>query len=348
MALVSATVNSAKFSGTSHSNFPAYVDLSQMPAAFWSTVKNGGGDIRCYSDEAKTTELAREVVSCDTSTDTGELHVKIPTFTDTSVIYIDVDGTRSDYAVTATYGRNAVWSDYEFVSHDGGGTDSTGNHTMNTNGAVTAGGATGKLGNATDFDGLNDFFYTTVSKTYSELTFSFWFKTSDGVTRMHPGGIDGGGNSAPRIRTGFNIDQNEAVRLWVEDSGRNTDAVYTNTTDYQDDAWHLAQLKWTGGQGGGTSNIKIFLDGAEDTNVTQRNNANVSTTSPTNMEWGRNPGDNDRYYNGLLDEIRIVDIARSSDWITTEYENQNDPANFWTIAEVTEKTRNPIFGFGGM
>jgi hypothetical protein len=45
-------------------DYPVYVDLSDLPASFWDTVASGGGDIRCYKSDG-TTELAREVVSCE-------------------------------------------------------------------------------------------------------------------------------------------------------------------------------------------------------------------------------------------------------------------------------------------
>ena len=32
-----------------------------------------------------------------------------------------------------------------------------------------------------------------------------------------------------------------------------------------------------------------------------------------------------------LDEIRVMNIPLGSDWITTEYNNQNDPLNFINI-----------------
>ena len=33
-------------------------------------------------------------------------------------------------------------------------------------------------------------------------------------------------------------------------------------------------------------------------------------------------------FDGTIDEIRISNIARSNSWITTSYDNQNDPSNF--------------------
>jgi uncharacterized membrane protein len=51
-------------------------------------------------------------------------------------IYVDWDGVRSDYAVSATYGRNAVWVDLALVNHfETATTDSSGNNTGTVNNA---------------------------------------------------------------------------------------------------------------------------------------------------------------------------------------------------------------------
>ncbi len=34
---------------------------------------------------------------------------------------------------------------------------------------------------------------------------------------------------------------------------------------------------------------------------------------------------------GWLHEVRISTVDRSADWIATEYNNQNDPADFFTF-----------------
>ena len=36
-------------------------------------------------------------------------------------------------------------------------------------------------------------------------------------------------------------------------------------------------------------------------------------------------------FNGLIDEVRISNTARSPSWILTEYNNQNNPSTFYTI-----------------
>jgi RHS repeat-associated protein len=44
------------------------------------------------------------------------------------------------------------------------------------------------------------------------------------------------------------------------------------------------------------------------------------------------------YFNGTIDEVRTSKIARSADWIKTEYNNQNSPSTFYTVSSATSLT----------
>src|SRR5665647_528991 len=47
-----------------------------------------------------------------------------------------------------------------------------------------------------------------------------------------------------------------------------------------------------------------------------------------NWLWGGNSTIPSRYFNGLMDEIRVQTVARKQGWLTTEFNNQNDPSGF--------------------
>ena len=134
-----ATVNASDVPST-QTNFPAYVDLSRLGI----TTQAEADSVRVYADSGKTTEWAREIVSAT------EMHVKIPSLTSTTAIYVDWDGVSSDYAVTDTYGRNAVWTGYKAVHHGDSVVDASGNLGNLTNTGSVAYSA-GKVGKA--FDG---------------------------------------------------------------------------------------------------------------------------------------------------------------------------------------------------
>jgi hypothetical protein len=57
----------------------------------------------------------------------------------------------------------------------------------------------------------------------------------------------------------------------------------------------------------------------------------MSTSTPTWPSQGMFIGDradHTRKFNGYIDEVRVSKMARSGDWIKTEYNNQNSPSTF--------------------
>ncbi len=44
------------------------------------------------------------------------------------------------------------------------------------------------------------------------------------------------------------------------------------------------------------------------------------------------------YLNGAIDEVRVSNIARSSDWISAEYKNQSNPSAFYAIGSEQSST----------
>jgi hypothetical protein len=70
-----------------------------------------------------------------------------------------------------------------------------------------------------------------------------------------------------------------------------------------------------------------YVNAASDNTVAA--NGTADTTS-LNINVGRDPI-NGRNWNGSLDEARVSTVARSADWITTEYNNQSAPGTFETL-----------------
>ena len=119
-------------SGT-HTDFPVQIVEQMLPPTMVdggaNSIANGGGDLVAYSDIARTNQIPLEVVECVTgATPAVELWVKLPSASTGAIIVLEKSLTQtSQPAVTSTYGRNAVWSDYRQVYHMGSTLDSTGN-----------------------------------------------------------------------------------------------------------------------------------------------------------------------------------------------------------------------------
>jgi hypothetical protein len=98
-------------------DFPVYVDLADLGSGFFSTVQDDGDDIRITESDGET-ELAYELVSIDTTGETGELHFNasfISSTTDTTFYIYHDNPNVSGYSETDTYGAQNVWGS-EFIA----------------------------------------------------------------------------------------------------------------------------------------------------------------------------------------------------------------------------------------
>jgi hypothetical protein len=58
-------------------------------------------------------------------------------------------------------------------------------------------------------------------------------------------------------------------------------------------------------------------------------NGNPQTSTSANI--GQDPVTAAKFWDGKLDEVRVASVARSANWITTEYNNQSAPGTFETL-----------------
>ena len=113
--MVSITVPAASVDAVLTS-FPVYVDLSDLPADFWTYLEYGDGrDIRVQTSEEA--EIPFDLLFCNSDDQTGALFAKVSlSNAGDTTFYVHFGLRTSDYvAVDADNGRNAVWSDYHRV-----------------------------------------------------------------------------------------------------------------------------------------------------------------------------------------------------------------------------------------
>jgi hypothetical protein len=127
MAYLELTVPAGSVS-SNLTGYVTYVSLSDLPEAFWLGVSDNGGDVRVKT--ASGDALPTDLVWLDTASRTGALFFRSDLLSASdNVFQIHYATGLSRLAVNDTYGRNAVWQDYEFVSSLGvDPSDRTGNH----------------------------------------------------------------------------------------------------------------------------------------------------------------------------------------------------------------------------
>lgn len=309
MAFKAIPVTAAKVPATL-TNFPVYIKPSAM-SGWGSLTLAEAQSSRWYADEDKIVELPREVVAAD------EIHSLVDTFDSTSIIYTDYDGVRADYAVTDTYGRNAVWVDYLVVMHaEGGSTNATGGAST-TDTSVTYATANGQVGQGGSYNGSSSrSTAANIGAASTGLTVSAWVKQD--TTTIGTIVSRGGGSAA--TNSYYLLTYNDAGTMRAQLMLRSS-STYNYTTS--SGAYNLATRSLVHGTYD-KSNGKLYLNGsltdtgAAFTQDIQTPSATFAVGDYAALRW-----------DGDIDEIRVSGSARTANWITTEYNNQSDVATFW-------------------
>lgn len=311
-------------------DFPMYVDLADLPAGFHTYVnQTDGRDIRVTEADGFT-EVPREVVFYDAATDTGELHFKGDILNSTDVDFYIYYGNTSatEPAIDSTYGAENVWrSEYKGVWHfPNGSTLTTLDSTLNDNDATATGvnASVGKLGGGASADAGEEIDFGTGNSlnVNGNGTFEFWAQQN--------------GDSLNGTYTGYLARFNAAITAGYQIYNLNSDhkiGFYSNTSCNVKSSYVISDTNW--------HHVVVTDDGSYITFYVDGNQigspiagTSVGTTSAAHHQIiGFN---NINTLNGQIDEFRISNWVASSTWISTEYNNQNDPSSFFTIgaAEV--------------
>jgi hypothetical protein len=324
---VKVTVNKSQVNG-SVTDFPVYVDLNGMPNSFYTDIRSDGGDIRVTASDG-ITPLAREVVFVNPAQTTGELWFKALSLSSTSnadfyIYYGNPSGFEPPGA--SLLGKNSVWSNgFVAVYHMNtlvNGNASVLDSTVYANHGTPYGGMSagsdlvaGKTGTAIDFDGSNDMIdmNNDAELQLSTGTVSSWIKTPDAGSSYR-------GIAIKQAAYGHFLDSNTYIAYdW------NAGANRSSGQNLADNNWHHTAFSFQSGVASGT---RIYSDAVlRATSQITVLNQNVrfaiaaGTQAPTGLQL----------FTGNIDEVRVANKIRNRNWITTEYNNQNNFSSFATI-----------------
>lgn len=318
MSRYSLTIDHTKVPST-QTNFPVYVNLNDVISGMTTAQANS---IRVYKADG-VTEVAREIVS------SSEMHFKADSVSSSAdtVFVIDIDGVRSDYSASDTYGAQNVWTNgYGGVWHSNqvNANDST---SYGSNGTATGAGVSlvdSKIGKGLNYNGTASVHVGVQNNVQpsSAYTISAWAKLTGNVTttaaifRSPMASWNSGMIFVPMVGNKLRVYNRYPAGAWTYLESTNAMTV---------DTMYFVQGVWTG------SELQLFRDGVKQ-----------STTQPCPSIY-YNPAPNEEaaigqyntnYFKGEVDEVRLSSVARSADWIATEYANQNSPSTFYGLSEI--------------
>jgi hypothetical protein len=348
------TVDYTQVSGPDDlAEFPLLVNITSddlKSVANGGRVQSGQGDDIVFRS-SNCTKLDHEIEKYDATTGTlvAWVNTALSVSTDTEVYMYYGDSSTN----CPTENPTAVWDDnYQAVYHmkeDPSGTapqiyDSTTNdHDGTSNGSMTSGDqVAGQIGGGLDFDSTNDYINigNFMSSGISQVTMEAWVKKTDGDDTRVVSKSDGTNatgtqhkitlrlsGSSPAISARLNTVNNVGVDLV------SAGTVAANT-------WTHVAWTYDG------SAVQFYIDGASSNCQLGGNGGAGNSCTPTgniisstrDIVIGNNDNiPNSRFFGGIIDEVRISDIARSAGWIATQVANQSN-ANFYSVGSCFEQT----------
>ena len=305
-------------------DFSVMIDLANMGAGWWTAngTEADGTKGRAAKDDG--IELATDWIDFDHAAETGWVRVKwsgtlATSGTQTIRVYPPVAGNSAN-AASATYGSDNAYdaSVYAYLPLFNL-TDRTSNSNDGTGGgSITAGGATGKVGDATNFDGTDDKISITKLQTADAISASVWVNL-DTIS----GTAIAAGSDAERYLLyidGTNVYSRSSVGGAVigAHGGISTGTWY-----------HLAMTR------DASDNIAVFFNGSSVATGSNGFNYTVDTLGTFSDTDAQN-------LDGKMNEMIIHTAGRHADWIKYEYDQTNDNATFLGTWEVVAASSSNI------
>ncbi|MFW9773733.1 MAG: DUF2341 domain-containing protein, partial [Candidatus Thorarchaeota archaeon] len=340
------TIDHKKVNGTgSHLNFPLLISILDEDLKY--DVQVDGDDI-AFSIDGQWLDYQIEQFNQSYSGVQAQLivWVRIP-FLSTA---FDTNLTMyyGNLTMTSRQNPSGVWySDYAGVWHldedPSGVPPQIKDSTTPASDGITYGTMTssdqviGKIGGALDFDGINDYLdfgNPGELQITGEITVQVWFKVdyvgNDYIVNKH----DGAGFRGWDVS--FDDDPGIAPDGWIM-FRYSPDGINMITTGYERvrvNQWYHVVAVYKPNE-----YSKLFMNGTqvaiETTGVPPSMN-----DPPFPLRVARRSDASTSFVNGIIDEVRISNIARSNEWILTEYLNQFNPSSFYSVG--SEQSLKPL------
>jgi len=330
------------------SNFPVLLTEDTLPSEMMDAdgsypALNGGGDIRFSSDSAGSTRLACEIVDFTTNNDpanaTAEIYVKIPSVSSSvdTTFYVWYNKTgESQPARNDTYGSDNVWdSNYIMVHHMDGSAytdldDSTSNQQDVTaqEGSPTF-GASAPYGEGVDYSGTTQGHEVADSATLdlaSQFTVSAYFNAGSLGSYPRLAVKAHTSNASPYTVYGLLFDASSHLR--TEMATGSTQYSDTHTTTVSTGTWVYGSATYNG------TTIYTYHNSTQSSGTAH---TGAVATNTQDFSIGK-AGYESNYFDGTIAEVRVSNIARTANWITTEVNNVTSPSTF--VVEGTPETPN--------
>ena len=311
--------------------FPVLVNLSNSIVS----MADGGNSLRFYDSSCNL--LPHEIDYWDNSS-YGLVWVNVTSISSSvdTVFYVYYNDTSAASVENPT----AVWdSNFVMVQHM---TDNTTSDILDSTSYDNDGNKKGanepienissKINSGQDFDGTDDYVKclhnSGIDITTTDFSLEVWVKFNNAGSNEEI--INKRHQVAGATYVGYMLRKTDANRLQavIDDTDY---GFFTGDTAITDTNWHHIVFLMDRDVEG---NCLIYLDGVAETmtNTFQSTfvatQGSLSTTEDLYLGYNHMPAPNDNWLDGIIDEVRISNIARNSSWINASFDSQNQTPTF--------------------
>lgn len=323
------------------SNFPLLIDLSDMPAEWWTENDSTDGTKgRAFQGDGAT-EMACDWIDFDNTGETGFVRCLWASLSDTGTQKVRLFpplAANSSYAANDTYGSdNAYPSTLEAYWPFDGATplvDRTdAGITLTNNNATTHSAGGGKIGDTFDFEeGSSQYLDVSSGLNIADgdgpITVLAWInpESNTGLDKTVFGLSYTGG--AFQWTMAMQLETTDASLSVNNRDGSGGSSIAGTANTMSTATWYFA----AGDVGSG--NVHAILNESianEDDTATSN-----TISTPNYTEVGRINEGGGRYWDGLIDELQVYSAVLTDAWRATEYAQSNANATFWSTGWTWE------------
>ncbi len=201
-----------------------------------------------------------------------------------------------------------------------------------------ASSTSGQINSGDYFDNYGDKLYAFANykslwQNTSDFTAEFWVKYAGGMSASNYACILYKGNGDAGVQEGWYIrflGSTSKLTFHAGNSGKNLQGV-TMTNALSAGTWtHIAMVVDR------DVGYQWYRNGvAEASYATDTSAYTLGTSTSLGISWDWSPSDPSMSFLGNIDEIRISHTKRSTSWLVTSYNSQNDPSSFYSISDAT-------------
>ncbi|MFX1596189.1 MAG: DUF2341 domain-containing protein, partial [Promethearchaeota archaeon] len=334
------TIDHSNVAGSSDLfNFPVLISI--MDLDLQDHTQPDGDDIAFYADGKW---LDHEIEAFNQTYD--ETHAQLIAWVRVPILYHDNDTKIHMYYGNSKIGPlenpSDVWnSNYKGVWHLGDGvmnpSSSYYDSTINDNDGKALNSpindTTSKIDGGVSFDDSNEravgISHSSSLQFVSNFSISGWFRSTDNDTDVGLIMNKWSGDESKQNYWLGKLNQNDFAFYVDNDSN-----VLYEWSNLNDGDWHYVVAT------ANSTTLVIYIDGSL---VASNSWDGISITGDADLHIGKAVDTIDQEFNGDIDEIHVLDTILDLNWISTEYNNQYNPDNFYSVSSA--KQTLPIYYF---